>query len=163
MLEIDKLCQELNGVDWFSQCGKAIEFETSFQVLPVRDWGEAIERCSDQSWEDTTLEAQNRLTEFLHKHHKAAYQHWNTIAIDAKARIISPLLDRVWRPFAENHGFAKLFLDCVSWDVLGAIMEHAFGDCAGRPQFSLELLQIYRAGHFPCGWSEWPAGKLHVF
>ena len=75
--------------------------------------------------------------------------------------MVTPLAERVWRPFAERHGFGKVFVDCVSWNVLGAVMEHEYRRFQERPEFSLHLLRVYRAGHFPCGWSgEWPAGQL---
>ena len=47
------------------------------------------------------------------------------------------------------------------WLERAAIMEHEYRDCAGRPEYFLHLLRVYRAGHFPCGWAgEWPAGQL---
>ena len=74
------------------------------------------------------------------------------------------MCDLIWRPFAERQGLGKAFTDAVSWDVLAAVMEHAYRDCSGRPTLFLQLLQVYRAGHFPCGWSgDWPDGMLLVW
>ena len=157
----EAFARELEAVDWFAACGQPLIVNLPFPVVPVGSWGEAIERCSQQSWEDITLEAQNRHTVFLHNRHRHDYQHWNTIVDAAKARVVTPLAEQVWRPFAERHGFGKVFVDCVSWDVLGAVMEHEYRRFRERPEFSLHLLRVYSAGHFPCGWSgEWPAGQL---
>ncbi len=156
--------RELEAVDWFAACGQSLAIGLPFQVSRVGSWAEAIEHCSDQSWEDVTLEAQNRLTVFLHNHHRNDYQRWNAIVDTAKTRVVTPLMDRVWRPLAERNGFGKALVDCASWDVLGAIMEHEYQRFRKRPEFSLHLLQVYRAGHFPCGWSEeWPDGRLLVW
>ena len=157
----EAFAQDLEAVDWFAACGQLLTIGLPFPVTQVMSWAKAIERCSDQTWEDITLEARNRLTVFLHTHHRDDYRDWNLITVRAKDRVVTPLIDRVWRPFAERHGFGKVLVDCVSWDVLSAIMEHEYRDCPGRPEYFLHLLQVYRAGHFPCGWSgEWPAGQL---
>jgi hypothetical protein len=160
----EAFARELEAVDWFTACGQPLAVSLPFQAAPVSSWAEAIERCSDRSWEDVTLEARNQLTEFLHRRHRDDYRNWNAITIAAKERVVTPLVDCVWRPFTERHGLGKVLVDCVSWDVLAAIMEHEYRDCPGRPEFFLHLLRVYRAGHFPCGWSgEWPAGQLHVW
>ena len=157
----EAFARELEEVDWFTACGQPLAVSLPFPVAPVGSWSEAIERCSDQSWEDATLEARNRLTVFLHTRHRDDYRNWNAITIAAQERIVTPLKDRVWRPFAERHGFGKVLVDCVSWDVLAAVMEHEYRGCPGRPEHFLHLLRVYRAGHFPCGWSgDWPAGHL---
>jgi hypothetical protein len=160
----EALARELEAVDWFAACGQPLEIGLQFPFARVGSWAEAIERCSDQSWEDTTLEARNRLTVFLHTHYRDNYRDWNAITVAAKDRVVTPLIDRVWRPFTERHGFGKVLVDCVSWDVLAAIMESEYKGCLGRPEFFLHLLRVYRAGHFPCAWSgEWPAGRLLVW
>jgi hypothetical protein len=160
----EAFAQDLESINWFASCGQPISSTVPFPVTIVDSWTVAIELCSKQSWEDFTLEAQNRLTEFLHNYHRSAYQSWNTIVITAKERIVNPLTNRIWRPFSEEHGFGKVMVDCVSWDVLGAIMEHEYRYCSDRPEFFKHLLQIYRAGHFPCGWNgDWPTGDLLVW
>jgi hypothetical protein len=160
----EAFAQQLEAVEWFTACGPPLAVSLPFTVAPVGRWAEAIKRCSDQSWEDTTLEARNRLTVFLHTYHRSVYRDWNSIADAAKQRVVTPLMDRVWRPFAERHEFGKVLVDCVSWDVAAAIMEYEYRDCPSRPGFFLHLLQVNRLGHFPCGWSgEWPAGQLLVW
>jgi hypothetical protein len=149
----------LEAVDWFAACGQSLVVSVPFPIQVVGSWAEAIESCSDQSWEDTTLEAHNRLTEFLER--REVYPYWNTIRDTAKERVLEPLMDRVWRPFAERLGYGKVLVDCVSRDVLAAIMEYEYRGCLDRPVFFLHLLRVYRAGHFPCGWSgKWPMGLL---
>ena len=140
----EEFARQLEAVDCTaaSQEWQSLAISLPFPAVPVRSWGEAIAHCTDQSWEDATLEAQNRLTEFLHKHHRDDYQHWNVIVAAAKTRIVTPLVERVWRPFADRHSLGKVLVDCMSWDVLAAIMEHEYRRFSGRPEFSLHLLRV---------------------
>ena len=66
--------------------------------------------------------------------------------------------------FKNNLRLNDIFVDCVQWDLLGALMEASYEDCH-PPQFFSKLLSVYEEGHFPCGWieDEWPKGKLVIF
>lgn len=151
---------DVETIRWFSAVGEPLPL-FSIPALAVASKDDALARCSDPAWEDVTLEARNRLTVFLSMHYRDRESEWNEITDAAKSRIVTPLVNRVWKPFADQHRLGRVFVDCVSWDVLAAIMEHEYRDCTGRPFFFLHLLDVYRAGHFPCGWSgEWPEGKL---
>ena len=160
----EAFARNLEAIDWFRSCGQTPAGDLPFAATPVASWDEAIERCSDLSWENTTLEARNELTAFLSVHSRREDQNWNVITEAAKARVITPLAERVWQPFATRVGLGKVFVDCVSWDVLAAVMEHEYRACTGRPEWFQQLLRVYQAGHFPCGWSgEWPSGRLWVW
>jgi hypothetical protein len=151
---------EVEAIRWFSEVGKPLP-AFSIPAVAVASKDEALKQCSDPAWEDETLEARNRLTEFLSMQHRDRDAEWNDITEAAKSRVVTPLVSRVWQPFAAQYGLGKVFVDCVSWDVLAAIMEHEYRDCRGRPVFFLYLLEVYRAGHFPCGWSgDRPGGQL---
>ena len=108
------------------------------------------------------LEARNAMTRFLHAHYRRRRdQQWNEITKLAKDLCVLPLARDVWKPFAEARSLGKSVVDSTSWNVLAAIMEHEYRDCAGLPVFFSHLLEVYRSGHFPCGWvGTWPAGKL---
>jgi hypothetical protein len=160
----ESFAQELEAIDWFAACGQSMVASFPFMVATVKSWEEAIELCSDQQWENVTLDACNELTVFLHTYHRENYLDWNVITDAAKQRVVTPLKERIWGPFAEQHGLGKGLLACVSWDVLAAIMEHEYRHCPGKPEFFTHLLQVYRLGHFPCGWSgDWPSGQLFVW
>lgn len=160
----ETFAQKLISMNWFQSCGTVPALVLPFNALPVSSWSEAIEHCSDYSWGNIELSARNELTIFLSSHFPDEDQNWNVITETAKERVITPLTDQVWRPFANHHGLGDAFVDCVSWDVLAAVMEQEYRACTGRPDWFLQLFQVYRAGHFPCGWSgEWPSGRLLVW
>src|SRR3989339_303929 len=143
---------------WFRQCGLSHNF--SFEVCQVRSWKEAIDSCASIEWENTTLEARNRLTEYLSTKWSSRYCEWNTVTLHVKAKVINPLTTKLWTPFAAQNNLPKTFVDCIEWDILAACMETEYCDCAGIPCFFQALLQVYKAGHFPCGWTsnEYPKG-----
>lgn len=154
---------KLFSIPWFSECGNPI-LELPFSASQASSWQVAMELSSSVEWENTTLEARNNLTEFLHKRHLTRSQNWNNITAEAKEQIVFPLSRKFWEPFASRNGFGKPFIDNVQWDILAACMESAYRDCHGLPMFFHELLKVYSAGHFPCGWSgEYPNGGLYVW
>jgi hypothetical protein len=160
----DSFLETIRAIPWFQRCGEPLGTEVPLRVRQVGTWPDALIACSDPSWEDTTLEARNILTVFLHSGHMKRYREWNAITAAAKAQCVLPLIEGVWRPFADSHGLGKKFVDCIAWDVLAAIMEHEYRDIDGRPTFFQHLLSLYAAGHFPCGWraGDYPDGELLV-
>jgi hypothetical protein len=132
--------------------------------VKVDSWAAAAESCASQDWSTVELQAQNQLTRWLDRNDRENYQRWNDLVDDFKKSILQPLQRERWEPFQKEHGLAKSFVDSVRWDLLGALMENAYLGNSHRCFFFLELLSIYEAGHFPCGWvGEWPEGKLLVY
>jgi len=159
-----KFTARLSTVEWFSRCGEVLP-TLPFDPIAATSKSRAMASAFDISWENTTLEAQNGLTEHLHKNHPSAYSNWNEITREIKRAIIAPLVSQHWQPFADKHGLDKQFVDCVSWDVLGGCMENAYRQFAAPKSFLLELWSVYETGHFPCGWIEgdYPDGRLVVW
>lgn len=147
----------------FSNCGNPVPANIKFDILQVSTWEEAKRNYSDSVWEDTTLEARNELTSFLHSKYMNDYRDWNKVTDEGKAFLestIKPILIDV----KDANGLDKVFVDSVMWDLLGAIIEFYYGKCKNRPEFFLDLLKVYESGNFPCGWiGEWPKGKLVIF
>jgi hypothetical protein len=149
---------------WLSACGTALVEPSPFALVQVSSWNEAEASCSTIDWENTTLEARNDLGTFLQLKNMNRFSEWNEITKKAKAEIVFPLTEKVWSPYLAREGLGKEVLDCIQWDVLAACMEDAYRDFVGLPHFFADLLAIYRAGHFPCGWSgAYPNGKLIVW
>ena len=88
---------------------------------------------------------------------------WNVIAEKGKTFLNNNVIPKI-NEYKDNNNMDKTFVDCIEWDLLGAIMEASYSNCKNRPEFFLELLKVYEAGNFPCGWiGEWPEGKLIVY
>ncbi len=153
----------VSSIDWFDNCGNPIKQEIKLNVTYVNNWDEAKKYYTEPVWEDTTLEASNSLSEFLNNKYKSDFANWNKMAKEGKAFLSSHVNHKI-ETFMEENNLGKTFVDCVQWDLLGAIMESSYSKCKNRPEFFLELFKVYESGNFPCGWiGEWPNGKLVVF
>ena len=150
--------ERVNNINWFSNCGNKIEIEDfPFKIKHVRSISEMIKSMKKQSWEDTTLEASNRLTVFLtlqdiehHKQENSYMFNWNEITMLNKSKLI-PVEEKAV-DFAEKNGIGKIFRDCVMWDVLSASMEDYYhAKNQNIPIFFKYLMMIYEKGNVPCG------------
>ncbi|OKQ00009.1 hypothetical protein [Paenibacillus sp. P46E] len=160
-----RIFERIDNIKWFANCGVPINGEGVNQnTVQVNSWEQAQIWYSDVNWENTTLEARNTLTEFLHSRYPNKYLEWNNTVRDAKRYIESSLSSRL-QSYREQNDLDNVFVDCVKWDVLNAIMECAYSECKKLPVFFLDLLLVYENGNFPCGWDgEYPNnGKLVVY
>lgn len=154
----------LRAIDWFSRCGEPLSLTFSMPVEQVSSWPKAVRSCKGRVWENVELEAQNQLTVWLHQHDRVNYRRWNDLVAEFKATVLNPLTEDRWEPYCRQHGLDIAVVHSVQWDALGALMENAYLGSGHRCFFFLELLSVYEAGHFPCGWvGEWPHGKLVVY
>jgi hypothetical protein len=159
----NEILERILNINWFSNCGNSISIGTPIKVIHISNWTEATKYYSDSVWEDTTLEARNILTEFLHNKHMNDYRNWNKVTDEAKAFLENSIKPKIIK-FKDENNLDKIFVDCVMWDLLGAIMEFYYRKCKDRPEFFGELLKIYENGNFPCGWEgKYPNGKLIVY
>jgi hypothetical protein len=158
------LATTLRAIDWFAHCGEPISLDLSMTVEQVSSWPEAVESCADVVWENVELEARNQLTIWLHRHDRENYQNWNTLVAEHKAGVLDRLTDEKWIPCQQSRGLDIAVVHSVQWDVLGALMENSYLGSGHRCFFFLELLSVYGAGHFPCGWrGDWPQGALVAY
>lgn len=163
MVETD-IAARIKAIDWFSRCGEPDEFDVTMKLERVTSWTQAMKSCKTRTWENVELEARNQLTMAIHQGDRERYQQWNELTRKFKEEVVTPLTKRVWEPFQVTHGLHVKLVHCVEWDVLAAMMENAYISSNHGSYFFLELLTVYEAGHFPCGWrGEWPQGSLVVY
>lgn len=154
----------LRAIEWFGRCGQPASLDLSMPNEQVGGWPEAVKACKLSAWEDAELGAQNQLTLWLHQHDREKYQRWNDLVAQHKAAVVNPLTAEWWEPYRQEHGLDIAVVHSVQWDILGALMENSYLGSGHRCFFFLELLWVYEAGHFPCGWrGKWPRGGLVVY
>lgn len=163
-MEIDKgILNRIKQINWFTNCGQNLQNEIQISYSKVYNWNEAMRNYQDSNWENTTLEARNELTIFLHNKYRSQYYKWNSIVKEARMFVEKEIIPNI-EDYREMNELDKVFIDCVSWDILNAIMESTYSKCNHMPVFFLELLKVYESGNFPCGWDgEWPEGNLIIF
>ncbi len=151
-MNIDKnITDRIKSINWFSNCGNETLLNTDFKIRSIVSWREAKKHYTNNAWEEKTLEERNKLTSFLSNNYRNEYSNWNNIVKEAKIFIEEEIVPKI-KMVEEKYELGETFLDCIKWDILGAIMENEFKKCKGVPFFSLKLLDIYEAGNFPCGW-----------
>jgi hypothetical protein len=163
MAETDVVAR-LKAIDWFGRCGAPAGFDVTMKVKRVRSWPQAMKSCKTRTWENVELEARNQLTMALHKLDRERYQDWNEITDKFKKGVVAALTAKVWEPFQKEQGLDVSLVHCLQWDILAGVMENAYMTSKHGSYFFLELLTVYKAGHFPCGWrGEWPQGSLVIY
>jgi hypothetical protein len=156
-------CDSVRDIPWFSRCGQAPTLDIPLPVQPIHAWSEAVASLSSPHWENTTIDARNSFTAFLHKRFNRQFQLWNMIAEEVRRQYVEPLSVEIWQPFAMSRSVSDALVHSIRWTIVAALMEHEYRDCRGAPKFFLHLLDVYRGGHIPCGWEgSWPNGKLLV-
>jgi hypothetical protein len=140
---------ELNGIPWFSNCGKP-NANLSSQHRQLSSWEEVRLACESPEWIEVTEEAQGALTEYLSEKYPADYQGvWNKLVRDARVQVDSTAGAKA-AEVAIEQGLGNGFVDAVKWDVLNGIMEVTYKS-KNPPVFFENLLNVYRLGHYPCG------------
>ena len=153
----------LKAIDWFAKCGEPVKLDLTMPVVQVTSWEEAADSCQERESKSSRLQAQNQLSGWLHVHAHAEFQEWND-RVDEHNRILAPVVEKRWKPFFESRNLPVKLLHATDWNVGSALTEESYLNTGHRCFFFHELLLVYEAGHFPCGWiGEWPEGKLVIY
>lgn len=151
-------------IDWFHRCGDPFSVQLSMPVEQVDSWPEAERRNAAPGWESATLAAQNQLTLWLHLNVRSRFQEWNRHVESHKVATIDPVVARHLAPFHQARRLSQELISSTTWNLRGALMEESYRDTGHTVFFFHELLDVYEAGHCPCGWiGKWPEGKLVVY
>ncbi|MGF9642350.1 hypothetical protein [Paenibacillus sp. FSL L8-0502] len=151
----------ISKIDFFSNCGDAINAALNVNVTQVRNWVD-VEKKVNSTWDNVRLQIRNQLTSTLHENWREEYRQWNNITMEAKLLLKDGVLKNI-STFIERNKLNNCIYESVEWDLLTAMMEYAYSTYV-KPGFHTELLEIYNSGHIPCGWKgKWPQGSLLVF
>ncbi len=157
------LLARIEKMDCFAHCGEPLSLNLDVAYRYVSDLKTAIKECASHDWENATLDARNILTAYLSTYHPQEDRYWNSLAINARQFIQEKVAPRLETAF--DGSLPKTCLNSIQWDIHSAIMEDAYSFLGHPFTFFAQLLQIYEAGHFPCGWTggEYPNGKLLIY
>lgn len=156
---------EIGTIQWFVNCGNCVNLPT--HPLRAQSSEEALSFLGSPLWADVRTEAQGDLTGYLAKHHYTSYGgYWNNLAKESRARLEKDLMPKLISSLAAV-GLPDITKD-VMLDVNRAALEVSYAHRFPKiPRFFSRLLDVYRNGHLPCGWTEdmekWPAGDIIAF
>jgi len=81
--------------------------------------------------ENFTLDASNDLAAFLRNKYPREYSNWNNIAAEAR-NFRNNEIDPKLNVIKEENELDQELIGTVSWDILGAIMEHTYKNCKNK-------------------------------
>lgn len=161
------LYDQLEAVDWFSNCGAPSAIGDP-SVLFVNHIDDAVLALKSDLWLDVKTEAQGRLTTFLSKNHNTHYAgYWNALAKESR-HILESRLRPLLSDALDNMGLPHTVLDAVMLDVNRYVLEASYKSLFPRvPCFFQKVFLVYAAGHVPCGWEgdilKFPEGRLLIY
>lgn len=157
------ILDRIRGIDWLRNVGLCSNDE---RFLTISSWNEVILYASSEKWENVALDARKPITEYLSANFNIEYNKWNGFIRETKLFIDGEILEGFIyaldkRGFEYNDNILKRW----KWNLMTAIMEDTYSSYVLPVTFCSELLELYGAGYFPCGWhgDRWPDGKLVVF
>lgn len=114
-------------------------------------------------WENLCLERRGDFTEYLLKNHKAKYnKYWNVEVRMIKEKYISKISEKIGIALQDNDLSIDV-LDDIKMNILSIFMLEYYSEYYSS-EFYNKMLEIYLAGHLPCGWSgKYPDGKFIVY
>lgn len=147
----------LNNINWFVNLGVAT---TLTGVIQVQSFSLFIKGLNSDEWERATLAAGNEITGYLAKKHTNKYQYWNSLVKEAKNVVENDIIPKITFPESVKGSMTET----LKWDLVNYLLEDAYSNFLQEPFFFDGLINVYEAGHMPCGWSgTWPAGKLVIY
>lgn len=150
-----KTLEALNSNNWFQ----------NLSVSPPNGWisigtkSKMEKALKSSSWEDFNLDRCNELCVAINDRDREKFQTWNNVvdwATDEAAKI-ARRYPKLEVPLSTSS------LELINADVLMILAESEFSDLVPAGFFH-RLLEVYLAGHIPCGWSgEYPNGVPVVY
>ena len=146
--ETIQFLSELKSAEFFGRIGRT----SDLPHRSVASWDEALASCHSETWDALQLMTNNRQAGRVNELNWDRFQQWNPTCASLRPEVL-----QITKQAAERVGGTRRvtedFRNSVSWDLLGILLEREFEDVVA-PLFSLPVLYpIYRAGHFPCGWT----------
>jgi hypothetical protein len=154
----DEIKNRFNDVPWLENTGKELKSgnENGIVVIPLLKIEEMYKSSKNLNWENFNLDIRNNMTSFVRNNMPNEYKNWNKVAEEIRN------LFEEFRPAIES----KIISSQLSNEILMKIRSHFiaiaqnfyyFPDSKYNADKYFEaLFNIYKKGHFPCGWN----GKL---
>jgi hypothetical protein len=148
------IAARVRGISWFAHCGQPSTVQLLVPVRQPRDWAQAVELCHKAESDEVVLDGFNCLSGWLSVHAHRDYQQWNKVIQEFRETVLLPVIHPAVEAYCRQHGLEERIKHWVGADVMGAWLENHYLYTGHRVFYFLELLKLYEAGHFPCGWTK---------
>lgn len=146
---------------WLYRCGRVDNFEFDVQYLISKS--DVEKNINGIKWENLCIDRRGDFTTYLFKNHKLEYnKNWNDEVREIKEKYIPMISEKVSIALT-NNGMVSNILNGINMNLLSIFMLEYFSEYYSC-DFYNKMLEIYLAGHLPCGWAgEYPNGKFVVY
>lgn len=154
----------LEEIDWFAQCGRPLQLRISMPVRQVME-PEALRTSLAPGWVDANMRASEDVEAAVRAFSQRIWAAvWSPLTSAALPYVREQLLPAM-RQARERRGLSFPSEPAGTVHLLNAIREDVFNEVALPHRLFTELLDVYEAGHMPCGWEggRWPEGTLLVW
>lgn len=158
---------EMQSIPWLQNCGSDLPQEL-VSVQKALDEKQALNLFTSDDWADARTEAQGDLTGYLSKHHYNAYGgYWNNLVKEAAKLIEGVALEPLHSALLKQ-GWPEEMAKPIILDLTRAVVECSYRSKFRKaPAFFGTILELYKTGHLPCGWSgkmsRWPNGVIIAY
>ena len=155
----------INEIPWFENCGNITEITSNYNYKFVTE-EEMIKSLPSTKWINLETKEFNKLIDWFRT--SSICLDWNRSVREIKKEEMPKfdllVKDKIKELFANEQ---KLVLDSFHYDLLLIIMKLTISkrfSSNAEPYFFNELLEIYKAGHLPCGWKgSYPEGTILIY
>jgi hypothetical protein len=157
MLFDSTLINRLDRIQWLARVSTRESVSAGgWRTEQLPDYADS--RALMQAWYVEGNRALGDLQQFFFENAPEHNASWNKYIEEANAVIRTNVLPRS-RAALQAGNYEKLHCNLVTDDVKIALIEIQFRHL-GTPRFFENLLEVYEAGHLPCGWrGNSPAGE----
>lgn len=185
LVEIDSnFVESLMAIRWFENIGKPYDKSVLYPlsdkavsylkklgkelsgicVENVGTYEKFVSHINNVEWANHIISWQNELSESLNANYHSEYQIWNEIARKSGEYVDSQLKPILCLDWLDEKDVDQIWTE-LRLNILSIMIENAYKKCRKEKYFKHVLLEVYKAGHIPCGWvgGKFPDGKLLVF
>jgi hypothetical protein len=146
--ESRKLVEEIRELPLFSRLGEPC----TLGLPQVGSWSEALRSCATLKWGNVSLMANNRSAGRMQELDWHRAETWNPTCEIVRPQV-DAIADEAVGRVAATRRVTDAFRNCLSCNLAAMVLELEFADVLPPVFHYPRLLPIYRAGHFPCGWT----------
>ena len=137
-------------INYFHNIGKSDTGGINFQCEYIDSLEKALKHLESRKWDLIQTERLGDISANLSKYHKEASRTWNDAVATVRAEIYPFVLEKVESLQIES-SHISIIKKNVRYDIIAIATSIIYQDLY-RSEFHKRILDIYMAGHLPCGW-----------
>ena len=157
----EALMASLQETEWLTRCGEPDRLKSVWPIEILTSWGEAVRSAGSTNWQSFRQKRRDELIAHVSQHSPEGFGEWDVVEAAVRSWIEENVTSILTDELPPQVSLDDIRPEVES-DVLGFMLTSIYAGCR-PPPFYREVIQIYRTGHFPCGWhGEYPRGCLRV-